>query len=112
MRSPSPQMQYVKWSTIVRVAAVVDCAEVRFGDCQPDRFAEALAERTGRRLDAGRAFGFGMAGRLAAELTEVFDVVERKIVAGKIEQRVEQHRAVAGREHETVAIEPMRIAAG
>ena len=91
------------------VVAVVDGAEMRFGDRHADGVGDALAERPGRRLDARRALGFGMAGRLASELPEVLDVVERQVVAGEIEQRVEQHRAVAGGEHEAVAVEPMRI---
>ena len=31
------------------------------------------------------------------------------LVAGEIEQRVEQHRAVAGRQHEAVAVRPVRV---
>jgi hypothetical protein len=39
----------------------------------------------------------GMPGRATAELAELLDVVEREVVAGEIEQAVEEHRAVAGR---------------
>ena len=50
------------------------------------------------------AFGAG------AELAEPLDLVDRhRLVAGEIEQRIEQHRAVTGREHESVAIRPLRI---
>ena len=74
-----------------------------------DRVADALAERAGSGLDAGDAPVLGMARSFAAELAELLDVVERDVVAGEIESAVEQHRAVAGRQHETIAAEPFRI---
>ena len=53
---------------------------------------------------------FGMAGREGAELAETLDLVDRHLlVAEKIKERVEQHRAVAGRQHEAVAVGPRRI---
>src|SRR5271165_6374519 len=46
---------------------------------------------------------------MPTELPETLELVEGHIrVAGKIKQRVEQHRAVTGREHETVAVGPVR----
>jgi hypothetical protein len=71
--------------------------------------ADALAEGAGRRLDAGRQAVLRMAGRSTAELTELLDVVEAEVVAGEIEEAVEEHRAVAGRQHEAIAPEPLRI---
>jgi hypothetical protein len=51
-----------------------------------------------------------MAGRQRAELAEALDLVERHVgVAGEMQQRIEQHRAVAGRQHEAVAVRPVRI---
>ena len=40
----------------------------------------------------------GMTRRPAAQLAERLQVVERQVVAGQVEQRVEQHRCVAGAE--------------
>ncbi len=91
------------------IVPVVDGAQMRFGDRHPERIADSLAKRPGRRFDPRRALGFGVSRRLTAELTEVFDVVEGQLVAGEVEQRVEQHRAVTGGQYETVAIEPVRI---
>src|SRR5208282_4248179 len=71
--------------------------------------ADALAERARGRLDAGDAPVLGMPGGSAAKLSELLDVVQRDVVAGEIEQAVEQHRAMAGRQHETVAPEPFWI---
>ena len=76
---------------------------------EADRIGEALAERAGRRLDAGGMAVFGMAGGLRAQLAEMLDLVDGHVlVAGQIEQRIEQHRAVAGRQDEAVAVGPVR----
>ena len=84
--------------------------EDAFGERKAHRVAEALAERPGRGLDAGRVAIFGMAGGLGAELAEVLDLVERHVrVAGEIKHRIEQHRAVAGRQDEAIAVGPVRI---
>ena len=79
-------------------------------------------ERAGGRLDARHHAVLGMPGRLAAKLAEVADVVERDrrlaqplVVGihrprpGEVEHRPEQHRGVAVREHEAIAVRPDRI---
>ena len=83
---------------------------MRSAIAMPTRVAEALAERAGGGLDAGgqcRARG-GRASRLP-HWRKRLQLVERQVVAGEVQQRVEQHRAVAGREHEAVAVGPRRI---
>ena len=90
--------------------AAEQCGEVALGDRHADGVGEPLAERAGGGFDAGRVAVFGMAGRERAELAEALDLVDRHLlVAEQIKQRVEQHRAVAGREHEAVAVGPGRI---
>jgi hypothetical protein len=77
------------------------------GDGEADRIGDALAERAGGRLDAGGEVVFGVAGGLGAELAELLDLVDRHVlVAEEIERGIEQHRAVAGRQDEAVAIRP------
>ena len=78
----------------------------------PTRVAEALAERAGRRLDARRVEVLRVARRVRAELAELLDLVEAEVVAGEVQARVEQHRGVAGREHEAVAVRPLRVVPG
>jgi hypothetical protein len=80
-----------------------------FGQRHADGVGEALAERPGGRLDAGRVADFRVAGGAAAELAEVLQVVEAQVVAGQMQQRVEQHRAVAVGQHEAVAVRPFRV---
>ena len=92
------------------------------GDRHPDRGGDALAERAGGRLDAGGPAVLGVAGSARVELAEAFDVLERnggvaddlvvgvdRLDPGQVEQRVEQHRGVAGGEHEAVAAGPDRV---
>ena len=45
-----------------------------------------------------------------SELAETLDLLDpHALVAGQVEQRVEQHRAMAGRQHEAVAVRPARV---
>ncbi len=92
------------------------------GKRHADAVAAALPERAGRRLDARRQVIFRMARAFAAELTKVLDVVERHrglvealvfgidgFDAGQVQQGIEQHRSVAIRQHEAIAIWPNRV---
>ena len=92
-----------------RAVTVERGAEEALGDGHADGVGEALAERTGGGLDAGRVPVLGVAGRLAAPLAERLQVVEGQVVAGEVEQGVEQHARVAGGEHEAVAVGPGRV---
>ncbi len=88
----------------------VSAIEQPLGESHADRVAEPLAEGAGRGLDAGGVAVFGMARRAGAELAEPLQLVQLHLrVAGEIEQCVEQHRAVAGGEHETVAVGPVGV---
>jgi len=83
---------------------------------------DAGAERTGGGLDARRPPVLRVAGALAVELAEALDVVELDgqltqpfvlrvdgLDGGQVQERVEQHRRVAARQHEAVAVRPDRI---
>ena len=80
----------------VVIRLVVRRGEVRFGNSQADAICEALAQRTRGQLDAGRQPIFWVPRRAAAPLAEVLDIVERQVVAGEVQQAVEQHAAVPG----------------
>ncbi len=98
------------------IGAMVDdrLAETGVGEALGDRHADGcrqpLAERAGRRLDAGRVLILRMPRRHGAELTKVLEVLDLDPgIADEITERIEQHRAVAGRKHEAVAVGPTRI---
>src|SRR5580700_11098857 len=96
-------------------------AEETRRDRHADAVAAALAERSGRGLDAGGMAVFRMAWGDAVELPEILDVVEahRRTIGdalpvdaahlGEVQQRIEQHAGVAGRQYEAVAVGPERI---
>ena len=80
-----------------------------FRECHADCVGESLPERAGGRLDARCHIDLGMARRLRMQLAEVLQFVERQVVAGQVQQRVLQHRAMTVRQHEAVAIGPVRV---
>ncbi len=95
---------------VIDDVAAVKRRKVAFRDRHADGIGKALAERSGGGFDARRVAVFGMAGRLRAELPEALDLVDRHLlVAEQIEQRIKQHRAVTGRQHEAVAVGPRWI---
>ena len=78
------------------------------GERHADRGRDALAERAGGGLDALGVEVLGVTRRQSAELAELLELVQRHVgVAGQVQQRIEQHRAVAGRQHEAVAVGPV-----
>ena len=80
------------------------------GHGQPDGGGDALAQRAGGDLDARGVAVLWVAGGVAAPLTEVADLVHRHgLEAGQVQQTVDQHRGVAGRQHEAVAVGPVRL---
>ena len=78
-------------------------------DGHPDRVPEPLAQRPGGDLDGDAAVPFGMAGRAAAPAPKVLKIIEREVVARQVQQAVEQHAPVSRREHEPVAVGPLRV---
>ena len=50
-----------------------------------------------------------MPGCARVELPKRFDLLQRQIVTAEVQPAVKEHRAVTGREDETVAIQPTRI---
>ena len=84
--------------------------EVSLGDRHAHAVAKALAQRPGGGLNPFHQLMLGMAGRLAAPLAELLDVVERQVVARQVQQAVKQHAAVAGGKNKAVAIGPARLA--
>jgi hypothetical protein len=53
-----------------------------------------------------------MAGSFRAPLAKVFQLIERQIVAGEMQQRVKQHRAVTGRQQKSDRDSPTSDSAG
>ena len=90
------------------VAGAVELlGQATLGDGHADGVAEALAERAGGGFHARRHAVLGVAWRARPELAEALQLIERKVVSGEVQHRVEQHAGVASAEHEAVAVEPI-----
>jgi hypothetical protein len=95
---------------VVDDVVAVACIEDALGERHADGVGDALSKRAGRGLDPAGMAEFGVAGRARAELAEVPDLVDRDVfIARQIKQRIKQHRAVSGRQHEAVAVGPVRM---
>ncbi len=96
-----------------RAAVAVELRpEPPLGDGHADRVREALTERPGRRLDPRRQPRLRMTRGPRAPLAEPRQLVEREVVAGQVEERVEEHRGVPRRQDEAVAIRPLGVRRG
>ena len=79
------------------------------GERHADGGGDALAQRAGGGFDAVRLVDLGMAGGQRAPLAEGPERLDAEArIAGEMEDAVEQHRAVAGGQHEAVAVGPFR----
>jgi len=89
------------------------------GEREAHRVRDTLSERAGRRFDAVGVLVFGMAGGLAVDLTEMFEVLERdrhlaeafvfrvdRAHSRQVKQGIEQGRSVAIGKHKPVTIRP------
>ena len=70
---------------------------------------EPLAQRAGGGFDARGDAHLGMTRCTRMKLTEIAQLADREIVAGEMEERIEQHGAVPVREHKAVTVGPARV---
>ena len=66
-------------------------SQVLLRDGHPHARGKALTERPGRRFNSLDKEILRMSGRPASELPELLQVFERQVVAGQMQQAVEQH---------------------
>src|SRR5215471_10973931 len=83
--------------------------EILLRNAHADTVPKALPQRSGGRLNSFGEAVLRMTRSLASKLPELFDLVQRKIVAGQVEKTVQQHGTVTSGENETVAIRPIRV---
>jgi hypothetical protein len=70
---------------------------------------EPLAQGTGGGFHAGGQPVFGVAGRPAAPLAKIFDIIQADIVSAKIQQAVKHHGRMPAGQHKPIAVYPVRI---
>ena len=83
--------------------------QMSFGHCHADGHGHAGTQGARRSFYADGVAVFGMARRQGAVLAELLHVVEGQAVAEEVQQRIEQHGAVAAGQDKAVAIGPFRI---
>ena len=98
------------------VGAVVDDAgaearvQVGLGHRHAEGVGDALAQRAGGHLDAGGGVELRMTFAARAEVAEGAHLLDADaLVAAEVQQRIQQHRAVAVGQHDAVAVGPGRI---
>ena len=67
------------------------CRQRAFGNRQPNRIGQPLTEWSGRCFHPRRIANLRVPRRFGVQLAEVFQLLKRQIVAGKVQQAVEQH---------------------
>ena len=80
-----------------------------FGQGHAHGVAQALPQRTGRRLDPASRVVLWVAGGMAAPLAETLQFVQRHGVAVDVKQSIQQGRAVTGRQDKAVTVGPGRV---
>ena len=93
-----------------RAVLVVLRCEQFLGERHAHGVGEALAERAGRRFDADLEIALRVSRGARAQLAEFLQLIDGERIAREMQQGIQQHRAVAVREHEAVAVPPFRIA--
>ena len=84
--------------------------QMPLGKRKANRCRKTLPQRTGCHFNTWRVPYFRMARRFRAPLAEILELIQRHPGrAGKIEDRIKQHRAVTGRENKAIPIRPMGV---
>ena len=102
--------------------SVVSVGEPFLGDGHADAGRDTLSERAGGGFHSRHPMIFRVAGRFAVELAKPANIVQRdrglpeifivgvhRLDAGEVKDGPEQHRSVAIREDEPVAVRPDRV---
>ena len=103
-RSPSPQNAKTWWST---TSSPKRARRLASASAMPTPLAKPWPSGPVVTSTPGTWRVLGVAGGLRPPLAEVAEVVEGEPEAGEVEERVEQHRRVAVRQHEPVAVGPV-----
>ena len=80
-----------------------------FRNRHTDRVRNPLAQRAGGGFNTCGVTHFRVARRFGVQLTEVLQLRHRQVIAGEVQQAVDQHGAVAVRQHEAVTVSPGRV---
>ncbi|MBK4824724.1 hypothetical protein GJS26_00775 [Pectobacterium carotovorum subsp. carotovorum] len=92
------------------VARTVELRRQRaLGNRHTHGVGNTLTQRAGGGFDAGGVAVFRVTRSFGMQLTEVFQFFNRQVVAGEMQQAVNQHGRVAVGQHEAVTVGPVRV---
>ena len=75
-----------------------------------DGVGNPLPERPRRGLDPGGMAEFRMPCCLRTDLAEVAQLIHcHVLIAGQMQKRIDQHRAVTGRQNKAITVRPCRV---
>src|SRR6266536_3719398 len=77
--------------------------------CHTNRVANALPQRASGALDSWGFKKFWMPRSPRMQLTKIFNVVDRNVVAAQVQPGIQKHAAVSGGKNEIIAINPARL---
>ncbi len=85
------------------------CRQQLFCNGQPDGIRQALTQRPRGGFHPWCVAKFWMPRRSRTQLPKFFKLGHGQIVAGQVQQGIDQHGAMTVRQHKTIAVRPLRI---
>src|SRR5271155_649091 len=89
--------------------AVIARSQPRLRYRHSHAISETLSEWSGRNFHARCPTALRVPRGLAVPLAEVLDLVHGKVVAGQMQETVQEHRTVTRGQHKTVPVKPLGI---
>ncbi len=80
-----------------------------FSQSHAHSVGNTLSQRAGRGFHAVGVAVFGMTGGFTVQLAEVFQIINRNVVAGQVQQAVKNHGSMTIGEDKTVAVVEFRV---
>ena len=94
---------------VIHQAIPEHTVQVPLGHGHAHRHRQPLPQRPCGAFNARQLGVLGVAGARGMPLAEAPDVIQRRLlIAGQVQQRIDQHGAMACRQHEPVSIRPAR----
>ena len=93
----------------IQAGAVELRGQGAFGDGHADGIGQALAQGSGRGLYAGGIAVLGVARCFRMKLAEIPQFLHGQVVAGEVQDGIQQHGTVAVGHHEPVPVHPAGI---
>ncbi len=90
------------------IGPIVVLRQPALSDGHPHSVGESLSQGPGGDFHPGGFASLWVAGGLGAPLPESLQLIEREVVSGEMEEGVEKHGGVAGRQDEAIAVGPIR----